>query len=262
MIAGGLAILLSGCHPVVPPRPDVADPAGVLARATSEAPSGPVYAPFSAVIGAKGQKITASGMLVVSPPDRFRVELRGPIGPPQLIVTCNGTDLHAWVAGKNTYYSGSLADSSLDGLLGLGGEHVEAGAAAVRLLLGRLPEIPGTPTLSARGPVAAAAWASNGLGSLELGLDGATAHLVQARATNAAGTVVFSAAWEPGAAYPSALTAQLPTLEASADLRFGEWAAATPPDAAFDLPAPEGSVLAPLRLTSDVPPSPAAAPQP
>jgi len=241
------ALLLAGCHPVAPPAPDVADPAALLARARAEAAPSPAFAQFSAVLTTPQQSMSLSGTLVVAPPDRFRVELRGPIGPAQVIVTCNGKDVSAFIAPKNTYYRAYDADGTLGRLLA-GGEGLRGAAVATSLLLGRLPELPTAPTLTAVGPVATAAWTRSDGASFNAGFESRFGHLVDARATDAHGVVLFSGAWEP-AASPTALRVKLPTLGASADVRFDAWQAASPADAAFQLEPPPGAIVKVLDLS-------------
>ncbi|MSQ03944.1 MAG: hypothetical protein EXR71_18990 [Myxococcales bacterium] len=247
--AAATLILLCACKPVEAPRLDVTDPAALFARALAEPPPPAMYAHFDAVIAAPGQRLALNGTLVVSPPDRFRVELRGPIGPAQLVMTCDGRDLRAWVAPKNSFYQADDADGTLGGLLGVG-DGVHGAAVVTSLLMGRMPSLPMAPELTAAGPVATARWARADGATFSLGIDGRTAHLVDARATDERGRVLFSGAWVPGE-WPRALNVVLPTLDASADVRFGDWAPATPTDAAFRLTAPPGSVAVPLVLTPD-----------
>ncbi len=244
--AAAALLFLCACKPVEAPRLDVADPAALYARALAEPQPPSMYAHFDAAIAAPGQRLALNGTLVVSPPDRFRVELRGPIGPVQLVVTCDGKDVRAWVAPKNSFYQADDADGTLARLLGAGQE-VHGAAVATSLLMGRVPALPMAPELTAAGPVATARWARADGANFSLGIDGRTAHLVDARATDEEGVVLFSGAWVPGE-WPRALNVVLPTLEASADVSFGKWAPATPTDAAFTLTAPPGSLLVPLVL--------------
>lgn len=240
-------LLLAGCKPRDLPAPDVTDAPGLYARAVAEAPGGAVYAPFDVVLALPDQRLTLNGGLVVSPPGRFRVELKGPIGPAQLIVTCDGTAVRAWVAPKNQFYVADDADGALGRLVG-GAPGLHGAAVAASLLLGRVPDLGAAPALRAAGPVATARWAREDGAAFEAGLDSRTAHLVDARATDASGQLLFSGAWKPGAENPDALLVHLPTLGASADVRFGAWAPATPTDAAFLMEAPAGAQVKPLAF--------------
>lgn len=239
--------LLAGCPkpgPVVVAADAV--PEDVMERARAEAAPGPVYSNFTAVLSTENGRVTASGTLVVAAPNQFRVELRGPIGPPQLVVACDGTAVRAFVASKNTWYESLDANRDVGALLGAG--DLPGAAIATALLLGRLPPIPEAPVLSAAGPVANLSWARSDGAALSIGLDGATAHLVDAHAQNAAGERLLDAAWVPGV-WPEGLTLSLPTLKAGADVRFGSWQPATPTPAAFTLPQPLGSTALPFPFS-------------
>ena len=250
MTRSALPILavLAACHPVKLPAPDVVDPAALVARAYAEPPPTPAYAPFTAVLTTADQTLSLNGTLVVSPPDRFRVELRGPIGPAQVIVTCDGKDVSAYIAPKNRYYHATDADGALGRLLA-GGDGLHGATVATSLLLGRLPTLPGEPTLTAAGPVATTTWRRADGASFAAGIESGTAHLVDARATDAAGVLLFSGAWEPAPA-PTTLRVALPTLRATADIRFDDWKPATPTDAAFVLAAPPGAIVGDLDLAA------------
>lgn len=241
-----LALTLAACHPVAPPAPTVVDPAALIGRARAEAEPAPAYAPFTVVLTTREQTLTLSGTLIVSPPNRFRVELRGPIGPAQVIITCNGTDVAAYVAPKNQYYRATDADGTLGRLLA-GGDGLHGATVATSLLLGRLPVLPTEPALTASGPVATSTWTRSDGASFTAGIESRTAHLVEARATDPAGQLLFSGAWEP-AASPTALVVKLPTLGAAADVRFDPWRPATPTDAAFILEPPAGASVRELDL--------------
>lgn len=217
------------------------NPTEALARAWAEAASGPVYAQFSAVVATPESRFTALGTLVVSPPNRFRIELRGPIGPPQLVVTCDGTAVRAYLAPKNTFYESLDASTALGSLWGA--EGIDGAAVATSLLLGRVPAMPGTPTVEGTSLV----WTRFDGARVALSMDQTTAHLTAVDAAGADGTRSLRANWTPGA-YPQALHAELPTLGAAADLSFNEWQVAAPTDAAFQLAAPEGAKRVPIRL--------------
>lgn len=240
-------LLLTGCPVVLPAAPDVVDPAALFERARTEPSPPSSYATFSTVITVGAQRLTANGTLVVSPPDRFRVELRGPIGPAQLVVTCNGHDVRAYVASENTYYIAVDADGALGRVLGAG-EAVRGAAAATSLLMGRLPALDTVPALSASGSVATATWTRADGARLALGVDSRTAHLTDATATDASGVLLFSGKWAPDA-WPTALGVRLPSLGVAADLRFNEWKGASPTDAAFLLVPPQGSTVRDLTLS-------------
>ncbi len=239
-------LLLLGCKPVVPAAPVVTDAAALVARTRAEAAAAPTYASFSALLRLPDQSVSLQGTLVVSAPDRFRVELRGPIGPAQVIVTCNGTDATAWLAPKNSFRVLPDANRALGTLLG-GAEGLGGAAVATSLLLGRLPELPGVPELRAAGSVATATWARPDGASFEAAIESRTGHLVSARALDAGGQLLLDAAWEPGP-LPASMRVSLPTLGVVADVRFSSWNPAAPADSLFEGVAPDGAVVSPLEL--------------
>ena len=248
LVLAGLCLLASGCKPVVAPSPLVLDAVALVARAVAEPAPGPTYGSFSALLRLPGQSVSLQGTLLVSAPDRFRVELRGPIGPAQVIVTCNGQDATLWLTPKNTFSSIPDANAILGGLVGAG-EGVGGSAVAASLLLGRLPALPGAPVLRAAGSVATSTWVRDDGAIFEAGIEGGTGHLVSARALDASGLLLMNASWEAGP-FPSAMRVELPTLGVVADLRFSSWGAATPADTLFEGAPPEGAVLKVLDLAA------------
>lgn len=235
-------MLLLACVPKHPPPPvPLRDPAVVVAEAQAEAPSPPVAARFSIDIERSDGTLSASGTAVLAAPNRFRVELRGPIGPPQVIATSDGTTFRAWVAQKNTIYSSDDAEAALRGWTG--------GAAGVgdvvALLLGRMPSLgdPDTVDVSDRRP--RVRWTRDDGVSVVALLDPTTAHLYSIAGTDAAGRSWLDARYEPGP-YPGRLELQLPALNLKVDANFAEWQPVDPPDTAFTLPIPEGATVLPI----------------
>lgn len=230
---------LLACVPKHPPPPvPLRDPAVVLAEAQAEAPAPPVAARFSIDIERADGAISASGTAVIAAPDRFRVELRGPIGPPQVIATCDGTSFRAWVAQKNTVYTGEDAEAALRGWTG-GSAGVDD---VVALLLGRMPSL-GEPDLvdvSDRRP--RVRWTRDDGVSVTALLDPTTAHLYSLAGTDAAGQSWLEARYEPGP-YPGRLELHLPALNLDVDATFSEWQRVDPPETAFTLPIPEGAAV-------------------
>lgn len=225
------------------PSPVVEDPAAFLAEVRAEPPPGPVAVPFAIRIVTPENTIHASGTLVVSPPARFRLELRGPIGGPALLVAGDGTSIVAWQAAKNIFYTLREAETSIRTLTG--GAAGLDGAAA--LLLGRLPDlgepatqeiVAGRPRYEWVGPTGARVMAE---------LDPATRHLTALEAVDAVGTPWLTAALLP-AEYPEALHVSLPPKDITADLDFGDWMSVTPADAVFTLAPPPGAEMQELRL--------------
>lgn len=214
----------------------VVDPAATLARARAEAPAGAQYATFTVTLHTPKDDATAQGSLVVSPPDHFRLELRGPIGPPALVVVCDGAQLTAWNTMKGQAWRADDPDAALRRLTG-----EAAGLAAIAdVLVGRLPTL-GEPTWEADsyrflGPAGEIVRAQ---------LDGRTAHLVSLHAADAAGTTLLDARFTPGP-FPRALRVELPVLGATADVLFKEWQAVSPAPSTFQLVLPDALVPAPL----------------
>lgn len=243
--AAGLAMtaLLAGCpHP--PPLPTAQDPTTLLARALSVPPTDPVANRFGIHIHTPDQDVTAWGSLVLRAPDQFRIEVAGPIGPPVLIVACDGHSVNAWLSPKQTFYAGPDADTTLRAITG-GAAGLEVVAA---LLVGQLSASLGTPAGSAAAPPYGWRWwwtAPDG-SRLTTGLDTRTTRLLDVTAQDPAGRVLLDAKLTHAdltTRYPTRLSADLPTLYASVQVDFGEWRPAAPKDAAFTITAPSGATL-------------------
>lgn len=243
--AAGLAMtaLLAGCpHP--PPLPTAQDPTTLLARALSVPPTDPVANRFGIHIHTPDQDVTAWGSLVLRAPDQFRIEVAGPIGPPVLIVACDGHSVNAWLSPKQTFYAGPNADTTLRAITG-GAAGLEVVAA---LLVGQLSASLGTPAGSAAAPPYGWRWwwtAPDG-SRLTTGLDTRTTRLLDVTAQDPAGRVLLDAKLTHAdltTRYPTRLSADLPTLYASVQVDFGEWRPATPKDAAFTITPPAGATM-------------------
>lgn len=267
-------LALLACHrpPPAPTEPLSADAARTAALAQREAGLVPVAARFSIRLESSSGTVNAAGAIVVRPPDAFRVELSGPIGPPQLVVASNGTAINAWLAGKTTYYQGDDAAAALRGLTG--------GAAGLELvtalLLGQLSE-PDAVGLTVTGPVPFPrdgdtlphagpewrwTWCTEAAACVTEGLAQPTGRLTTVDAT-ASGLPLLHAEVTPGAAtpWPSALEIRILPLGARATVEFHSWAPATPPDAAFELAPPPGATITPLAVgTTTTGPAPSATP--
>lgn len=253
-----LALGLAGCppKPVEPPEPLVeVSPAELLARASAEPAPGPASATFDLKLELPDQRVNAKGGLVVVPPDRFRIEVRGPIGPPQVVIVSDGTALTTWLAGKNQVYVAAEADATLAAYTG-----GEAGLEALAsLLVGRLPAL-GAPDLVRGEGVPAYRWNGPGQSHVDVALDPRTAHLVALALADEAGAALLDARVE-GADWPERLTTHLPQQGIVATLEFDAWTPAAPPDSAFVLTPPPGAEVKPLRFEgpTDGPPAGAAA---
>lgn len=241
-----LAAALTGCPK--PPTPEgpvqPVDPAALLARAVSEPAPGPASAQFDLRLEMPGSRINANGAVLVAPPDRFRIEVRGPIGPVQVVVVSDGKGLRTWVASNNELYTADDADAAITAYTG-----GEAGLEALAsMLLGRLPPL-GQPDLVKVDPVQGAPpsyrWTGRGESHVDAALDPRTARLVALALADEVGALLLDARVE-GKDWPERLTAVLPQQKITATLEFEEWNPAEPTDAAFLLAAPPGAVVKPL----------------
>ncbi|MSP56912.1 MAG: hypothetical protein EXR69_15110 [Myxococcales bacterium] len=235
---------LAACHHPPPPLLVVQDPATLLARALALPMTPAVSNRFGIHIHTPEQDVTAWGALVVRAPDHFRIEIAGPIGPPVVIVACDGADVNAWVSTKQTFYAGVDADQTLRRITG-GAAGLEVVTA---MLVGQLPAVLGTPAGSASEPPFVWSWwwtAPDG-SRLTTGLDTRTSRLTHVRAQDPEGRVLLGARFTNAdltSRYPTRLSADLPTLYTSVQVDFGEWHPATPTDAAFRISAPAGTTI-------------------
>lgn len=242
-----------GCHRVPSALP-AQDPASLLARALAVPASEPVANRFNIHIHTGDSDVTAWGALVVRSPDHFRVEVAGPIGPPVLVVACDGADVNAFLSTKQEFYAGPGADATLRRLTG--------GAAGLdvltALLVGQLPDVLGTPAGTAAAPPFGWTWwwtAPDG-SRLTATLDTRTSRLVDVDAQDPAGRVLLHAELthaDPTSRYPTHLSADLPTLYASVQVNFGAWRPAAPPDTAFQIQPPPGVHIRTLGAAPDAP---------
>lgn len=233
-----LASLLIGCagHNAVP-RPQIVSTAPLLQAAVARPAAEPTLARFDIGLTLKDKRVSANGSLILSPPDRFRLEVRGPIGGPALLVTSDGHSVAAWVASKNQLWQGADADAALRGITG-----GAAGlSAVVAVLSGRLIEL-GTPT-SAVSTIGGAlyTWDGPGGSSLLAELTADDGNLARLTALNSAGAPLVSAAISHGERGPAWLIVDLPAMEVGAEIQFTSWEPYTPADALFTLTAPPGA---------------------
>lgn len=244
--------LLLACAPKAPPPVIVTDPAALVAAA-SEPLAAPVVGRLSASVVAPGRGFSAVGVLLLAPGGKFRLELRGPIGPPQLVVACDSRRLVAYVTAKDEAWVAEDAVAWLGGVVGpdLDPEDV------VGLLAGRLPTLPTAWVAGETGP-----------GSLDLSyaradgiaaqarLDAATSR-VRSLVVSSAGTELLHATLEP-ADFPRSLDVSVPSLPARAEVSFSSWEPAAPGEGAFSLAVPATAALHELAVaTSATAPPPA-----
>lgn len=122
----------------------VADPAAVLAEARARRVPFALRGAFSVTLEREGAELGTRGGLVLHPPDRFRVEVLGPVGTPLVILASDGVALHVWNAQDQVFYRGDDAGAVLEELTG----GAVTLADVVRLLTGTLP-LPDAPVRSA-----------------------------------------------------------------------------------------------------------------
>jgi hypothetical protein len=245
-----LLALTLACAPKAPPETRPVTPRTaeeLLARAGAEPLPAALAVPFGVVLSTPSDKVSVSGALLYAAPDRFRVELRGPIGGPALILVSDGAGLSAWQAGPNRYVTSADADALLRARTG-GGLGLETLAA---ILIGRLPVL--GPPVSSEVVVGGAryAWTPAESVRAEAWLDGVDGRLWQVAVSGPGGAPWLGGTLEPGAPGalgPESLRVELPTLGASAVVDYGAWSVANPLDAAFVLPVPAGAEVVPLAL--------------
>jgi hypothetical protein len=243
-------LLLFACVPKAPPvlapvTPE--SPEALLAQALGQTPPAALVVPFGVQLTTPTDRVSASGTLLYAGPDRFRVELRGPIGGPALILVSDGAGLTAWQAGPNRVLTAADADARLgaatNGTVGL--------ETLASVLIGRLPAL-GAPSASRVVEGGAVYdWSTADGARAEAEVDGRTARPVRVEVVGPKGDAWLAASLVPGAAGalgPDALAVTLPTLGAAAEVDYGDWAVAAPPDAAFHLQAPASAEIVPLEL--------------
>lgn len=238
-----LLVALSGCpKPVTEAPPLDVDPVTLLAQATREPAPGPSATTFDLRLVTPEQSVTANGALVVAPPGRFRIEVRGPIGPPQLVIVGDGEGVVAYLAGKNELVTVADAGARIRAYTG-GDVGLDALSA---LLLGRLPALKKPDLVKPTRPPAYR-WAGPGQSHLDVTLDTRTAHLAALALADELGAPLLEADVR-GKEWPERLEVRIPSKGVVAELSFGEWRPADPPAAAFTLPPPDGATVRPLDL--------------
>lgn len=243
MSAAAALLLLAGCHHRAPTAVDPtllhAADALVVAEANRAAGLVPVLAKFNLQLQSPKDAVSAQGVLLVSPPDRFRIEISGPIGPPALVIASDGTAVNALLPGKGIFYAGPDAEAALRGLTG-----GAAGLDVVTALLVGQFVLPGPA-----GPEAAVSggwqwsWTREDGTRLSETLGAVGGKLVALDVTKADGAALLAADLvpTPGSPWPASMHVELAPLGTTADVRFSSWQAATPGATAFTLTAPEGA---------------------
>ena len=239
-----MILLLLACahHPVEVPcisGPD--SPALAALRRNEILGAGPVAVAFNIRIQKPDGEVNARGALLVAPPDRFRLEISGPIGPPQIVVASDGAALGAYVAGKKRFYVQPAVDLAV-GRLTNGTMDADG---VVAMLLGVLPAVGAgvqqVPTESGRladqaagGPVAS------------FGLD-CEGRLASVGAGDSQTGAAFVAYWQGGLRYPSQVDATIHRIGLHVHVDFADWRPVHPTDAVFTLAAPPGFEVLPFE---------------
>ena len=113
-----ILLLFLGCAkprgPVVP----VGDPDVVVSLARARAMAGSTNARFSVTLNTGKREFTIPASLLLSHPDRFRIEFYTPFGTPLLTATSDGSALHAWNQRDRVFYEGHEASQVLKRLAG------------------------------------------------------------------------------------------------------------------------------------------------
>ena len=226
-------VLLIACGPKHLHPPIQTDPVVQLSRARSEAPPPPQIARFTIRIETADGVLSALGTGIYSAPNRFRVELRGPIGPVQLVAACDGERVTAYILGKHTAYVGDDAEAAVRRWTG-GAAGVDA---VVLLLLGRLPDL-GPPTTMEPVPT----WTRPDGSVVRAVLDDGSGHLARIDVVDPRGVLALSARFTPGT-FPSHLDIDLPALHASASVDYSDWQTGAPPETAFSVVVPPGATI-------------------
>ncbi len=224
-----LVLLFSGCPGRGPTATPALDPLAALERARQESWVRPVLGTFSIRLELPDRKIGASGLLILAPPNRFRLELRGPVGGPALVVVSDGQMLDVWLASSNTVWHAAEAEPLLRGLTG----ELFGLDAVVSLLGGRLP----ASDAWVAGPTGLTLTTPQGVIATVV-LDQRGAHLMGVEAKDREGGVLLRADLVPGRDYPDRLALQIPTLGGGAELEFDAWEAYEPEDVVFRIATP------------------------
>jgi len=113
-----LLLLALGCvkprGPVVP----VGDPDVVVALARSRAMLTAINGRFSVTLNTGKREFTVPASMLLSHPDRFRIELYTPFGTPLMTATSDGSALHAWNQRDRIFYEGHEASQVLKRITG------------------------------------------------------------------------------------------------------------------------------------------------
>lgn len=242
--------LLFGCPPKEPEAPlGPVDPAKVLDRAERDALASPMLARFDVKLETPKDRVGANGTLLVDPEGRFRLELRGPIGGPAVVVASDGKDVVAWESGPNVFYRAEDAEGALREATG----DVAGLSTLASVLAGRLPDLgdPDDVAFDAQGRPRYV-WRGPKDSRVAAVLDPRRARLVAVDVLDAEGRTWLAAEVEP-ADYPERMSLVLPVQGVTATLDFKDWTPAKPDPSVYALQAPEGAEIRPIDLRKSAP---------
>ena len=113
-----ILLLMLGCSkprgPVVP----VGDPDVVVALARSRPMLTDLNGRFSVTLDTGKREFTVPASILLSQPERFRIEFYTPFGTPLLTATSDGDSLHAWNQRDRIFYEGHQASQVLKRIAG------------------------------------------------------------------------------------------------------------------------------------------------
>lgn len=140
----GLALLI-GCKHKTPDPPAVTVAATELvAQARARPLPAAIRATYGIDVDAGKTSGSTRGAMVLSAPDRLRVDILTPLNTPLAYVASDGTALHAWIQQEKVFYRGDDAAAVLGELL----DGAVGGADAIAVLTGNLP-LPEAPLRAA-----------------------------------------------------------------------------------------------------------------
>jgi hypothetical protein len=262
-----LSVWSVGCGPkqrVVAPLGTAND---VLAAAAARPVLDPVQARFNIKVQSKPLKLAFStgGGLIIERPGHAYVAVLGPFGQPQLAANTDGEAVGVTITSEREYLLQENGSALLD--------EVTEGAVSLddllAVLLGAFPIDPEDVDKKEKVEDGVLLHLDTpGNTHTTVTVDGSDATLKHVEVTNASGTSLFSAEYEPYLAIesddgfppvlaPSEVTVQIPRYEMSIELRFKSWKPITETPDVFRVVAPNGynvtTIVDAMKLASDGP---------
>lgn len=218
------------------------DPAAALTEARATTLPFALRASFAVKLHVNDAILSTRGGLVLHAPDRFRLEVLGPIGTPALVIVSDGRALQVWNAADNVYYEAKDAASSLQALTG--------GAVSlsdvVRLLSAAMPltEAPvRASTVGEDGPVITLEAGPQALVTATLDDRHALLRdLVVSQGGQTYAHLSYGKAQKVGRTWlPRSANVEIPALGVAAELEFQTWDELGQVPEVFSLPPPAGA---------------------